>query len=197
MKTLATAIGLAVALSSCATAERRAPAPVADAASKPAARDEDPYLWLEATDDAKALDWVKARNAETVEAYARTPAFDTMQREILEVLDSDAKIPYVTRQGEFYYNFWRDKAHPRGVWRRTTLAEYRKDHPAWETVLDLDALGQAEHENWVWEGADCLRPAYRRCMIALSRGGADATVVGTVERIRWSSGSRERSGTPT
>ena len=29
------------------------------------------------------------------------------------------------------------------------------------------------------------------------RGGADATVVGTVERIRWSSGSRERSGTPT
>ena len=30
---------------------------------------EDPYLWLEETDSAKALDWVKARNAESVKTY--------------------------------------------------------------------------------------------------------------------------------
>jgi len=84
--------------------------------------------------------------------------------------------------GSHYYNFWRDAANPRGLWRRTPLAEYAKAQPAWEVVLDLDALGKAENINWVWAGADCLRPdtpaqPYRRCMLALSRGGADATVL--------------------
>jgi len=35
----------------------------------------------------------------------------------------------------------------------------------------------AEKENWVWHGADCLKPEYRRCLVQLSRGGADADVV--------------------
>ena len=75
------------------------------------------------------------------------------------------------------YNLWQDASHPRGLWRRTTLAEYRKARPAWETVIDLDALGQAEGENWVWGGAACLGPAYGAAWSALSRGGADARVV--------------------
>src|SRR5262249_3100138 len=62
-------------------------------------------------------------------------------------------------------------------WRRTTLAEYRKSDPAWELLLDVDALGAAEKVNWVWGGAQCLGPDYRRCLVSLSRGGADAKVV--------------------
>jgi prolyl oligopeptidase len=137
---------------------------------------EDPYLWLEETDSTKALDWVKARNAETVNKYASSPQFKTMSDQILEVMDSKEKIPFVSKMGPFYYNFWRDAAHSRGLWRRTTLDEYRKDHPKWETVIDLDALATAEKENWVWHGADCLRPDYRQCLVSLSRGGADANV---------------------
>ena len=76
-----------------------------------------------------------------------------------------------------YYNFWKDKEHPRGIWRRASLAEYRKPNPAWETLIDLDALDKAEKENWVWHGANCLKPEYRHCLILLSRGGADADVV--------------------
>ena len=90
-----------------------------------------------------------------------------------------AKIPGVEKIGGYYYNFWKDAQHPRGLWRRTTLDEYRKPEPRWETVIDLDALGADEHENWVWHGADCLREndgRYRRCLVALSRGGADADV---------------------
>jgi len=78
---------------------------------------------------------------------------------ILDILDADARIPYVEKLGPWYYNFWRDAKNPRGLWRRTTLEEYRKEHPAWETVIDLDALGAAEKENWVWHGADCLKPS--------------------------------------
>ena len=137
---------------------------------------DDPHAWLEDVAGEKQLDWVKARNAKAEAELASTPEFKSLEAEILAILDSDAKIPGVYKQGEWYYNFWQDKQNPRGIWRRTSLAEYRKPSPRWETVLDIDALNKAENENWVWHGANCLRPAYDRCLIALSRGGADADV---------------------
>jgi len=137
---------------------------------------QDPYAWLEDVSGAKALDWVKAQNARSEQRLAATPQFKQMESGIREVLDSDAKIPGVQKIGDHYYNFWKDRQHARGLWRRTTLEEYRKPNPTWETVIDLDALNQAENEQWVWHGADCLRPDYRRCLVALSRGGSDADV---------------------
>ncbi len=146
------------------------------AAAKETAMPQDPYAWLEDVTGTKALDWVKAQNAKTEARLAETPAFKAREAGIREVLDSDAKIPAVQKIGPYYYNLWKDRTHERGLWRRTTLDEYRKPEPKWETVLDLDALNKAEGENWVWHGANCLRPEYRRCLIALSRGGADADV---------------------
>ncbi|MBO9829345.1 S9 family peptidase [Xanthomonas sp. A2111] len=146
------------------------------AAAKETAMPQDPYAWLEDVTGTKALDWVKAQNAKTEARLAETPAFKAREAGIREVLDSDAKIPAVQKIGPYYYNLWKDRAHERGLWRRTTLDEYRKPEPKWETVLDLDALNKAEGENWVWHGANCLRPEYTRCLIALSRGGADADV---------------------
>ncbi len=140
----------------------------------------DPNQWLEAVEDPKALDWVRQQNAKTEAELAATPEFRKLESELLAIYDSDARIPGVYKQGEWYYNFWRDKQNPRGLWRRTTLEEYRKPQPKWETVLDLDALNKAEgladDKQWVWHGANCLRPDYTRCLVALSRGGADADV---------------------
>jgi len=137
---------------------------------------DDPYLWLEDVEGQEALDWVRARNAVSKEALAGDPRFEQVRTSLLEILDSNARIPYVGKMGDYYYNFWRDRNNPQGVWRRTTLEEYRKDEPKWEVLLDIDALGKAEGVNWVWAGAECLRPEYDRCLIDLSRGGADATV---------------------
>lgn len=136
----------------------------------------DPYVWLEDVQGDKALDWVKARNAKAEAEIATTPAFKTLEAQIRTILDSDAKIPGVQKIGDYYYNFWKDAKHQRGLWRRTTLAEYRKAEPQWETVLDLDALNAKEGAKWVWHGANCLRPKYERCLIALSPGGSDADV---------------------
>ena len=138
---------------------------------------DDPYLWLEDVQGDKALGWVRERNAQSRQQLQAYPDFMKMRDGFRAILDSREKIPYVSRQGDWLYNFWRDAEHQRGLWRRTTLAEYRKPQPAWDTVLDLDALGKAENENWVWSGASCLGPAYTRCLMRLSRGGADATVV--------------------
>ncbi|MBD9469094.1 prolyl oligopeptidase family serine peptidase [Pseudoxanthomonas sp. PXM01] len=152
---------------------------VAGALSAPAHAKEadvsnDPYAWLEDVEGQKQLDWVKGVNAKAEAEIATTPAFRELEADIRAILDSDAKIPGVQKIGDHYYNFWKDKQHERGLWRRTTLAEYRKAQPQWETVLDLDALNKAEGKNWVWHGADCRKPDYTRCLIALSRGGADA-----------------------
>lgn len=137
---------------------------------------QDTWQWLEAVTDEKALDWVRQRNAKTEADLAGTAQFKQLEADIRAILDSDAKIPAVDKQGDWYYNFWKDAQHERGVWRRTTLEEYRKPEPKWETVIDLDALNKAENENWVWHGATCLKPEYKRCLVALSRGGADADV---------------------
>ncbi|MFP7722347.1 prolyl oligopeptidase family serine peptidase [Lysobacter sp. A3-1-A15] len=142
--------------------------------NQPAATD--PYLWLEEVEADAALAWVREQNAKSEAELAATPAFKALEADILAILDSDAKIPGVQKIGDYYYNFWKDKNHERGLWRRTTLASYRTDSPEWETVIDLDALNKAEGENWVWHGANCLKPDYERCLVALSRGGADADV---------------------
>jgi prolyl oligopeptidase len=137
----------------------------------------DPHLWLEEVLGERALAWVRERNRDSESELTARPGFAERERAIREVLDSRDQIPAVRRIGAHLYNLWRDAANPRGLWRRTTLVEYRKPSPAWETVLDLDTLGQAEGENWVWGGATCHGPTYRRCLLQLSRGGADATVV--------------------
>lgn len=147
-------------------------------ANKPEPKTQDPYLWLEEVTGDKAIEWVKARNAESGKELADAPGFADLRADLLKILDSKERIPSISKRGPYFYNFWRDAKNPRGLWRRTTLDEYRKAEPKWDILIDLDALGKAEKENWVWKGAQILRDGgYRHALIHLSRGGADAIVV--------------------
>ncbi|NBW96166.1 MAG: S9 family peptidase, partial [Planctomycetia bacterium] len=130
----------------------------------------DPFLWLEDVTGDRQLEWVRARNAESGRALAESKEFKGLETRLLAILDSKDRIPMVSKIGDRLYNFWRDANHPKGVWRRTTLDEYRKPEPVWETVLDLDGLAAAEKENWVWHGATVLEPEDRLCLVSLSRG---------------------------
>ena len=146
-------------------------------AAQPDDTSDDPHLWLEDVTGEKQIAWVRERNAESTRVLTSGTGFPVLERRILSILDSKERIPAVTKIGDRYYNFWRDAANPKGVWRSTTLDEYRKAEPAWETVIDIDALAKAENENWVWHGATVLEPEDRVCLVSLSRGGADADVV--------------------
>ena len=114
---------------------------------------DDPYQWLEDVTGDKSIAWVREQNAKSGAELAQSAPFRKLEGDIRAILDSDAKIPVVEKIGDHYYNFWKDKSHERGLWRRTTLDEYRKPQPRWETVIDLDALNAAEKENWVWHGS--------------------------------------------
>jgi prolyl oligopeptidase len=153
------------------------PTPTTTAGTGTAVAKDDPHEWLEDVTGEKQLAWVKEQNATSQGELEATPGFEALRLRLLSIYDSKDKIPGVGVQGKWLYNFWKDEANPRGLWRRTTLAEYKKKKPKWETVLDLDALGKAEGENWVWHGAQCLYPKYEKCLVSLSRGGADADVV--------------------
>jgi prolyl oligopeptidase len=138
--------------------------------------EDDPYRWLEEVDSPRASAWVRERSAATAAALADED-FTRLRDELLRVLDDEDRIPVTIWHGGHLYNLWRDAAHPRGLWRRTTLSEYRRPEPDWQVLLDVDGLAADEEENWVWQGFDLLRPDHRRALVYLSRGGSDARVV--------------------
>ena len=137
----------------------------------------DPYLWLEEVGGEKALAWVNQQNELALKELQAQPGYDALHERLKTILNAKERIPFVTKHGDFYYNFWRDARHTRGIWRRTTLEQYRHAEPEWETVLDIDKLAADENENWVWHGVSCLYPKGERCLVQLSRGGGDAHVV--------------------
>ena len=142
----------------------------------PAPPTDDPHLWLEDVTGERALSWVEAQNKRSL-GVLENDEQRKLQARLLAIYDSKEKIPYAFKRGAHLYNFWQDDKHVRGVWRRTSLAEYRKPEPRWEVMLDVDALAQAESENWVFAGVIWLEPSYERALVELSRGGGDATVV--------------------
>jgi prolyl oligopeptidase len=142
-----------------------------------AAQQADPFIWLEEVEGRAALEWVEARNASTVTELGRHPFYEPIFRRAVEILDSQERIAFPSILGGRIYNFWQDAAQPRGVWRRTSWESYLGGEPAWETVLDIDALAASEGVPWAFGGATCLAPEYERCLVRLSRGGADAVEI--------------------
>ncbi len=143
-----------------------------------AAQEADPYLWLEDIEGAKALGWVKQENAATDALITGRPGFEADRKRAREILDDDRQIAMPSEvMGDTITNFWRDAANPRGLWRQSPLDAYLAGKPVWTTLIDVDALGKAEKQSWVWHGADCLAPAYTRCLVSLSPGGTDADIV--------------------
>ncbi len=148
--------------------------------AQPESTVEDPYLWLEKVEGPNALAWARGQNQVSQAELEAHPLFEPIHERALDILTSDDRIAYPSLQGGMIYNFWRDADHVRGLWRRTSVEDYRtsdsNDDPAWDVLLDLDELAEQENENWVWAGANCRYPDYDRCLVSLSIGGADASV---------------------
>ena len=136
----------------------------------------DPYIWLEEVEGQKALAWAKEQNQKTTADLEKVKQFKPIHERTLQILDSKERIPRPDLMGDMVYNFWQDKDHARGIWRRAALASYRTPAPQWETVIDVDALVKADGIPWAWNGAICLPPERTRCMVSLARGGSDAAV---------------------
>jgi prolyl oligopeptidase len=149
--------------------------PVAGAAMSPD-NSKDPNLWLEAVSSPRAMDWVKSENAKSLAVLKGDPHYETFYQQALAIGQAQDRVPVPSQLNGQIFNFWQDAEHVRGLWRRTSLDDFRTTAPHWIPVLDVDALAKEEHANWVWKGANCLEPEERFCLIALSDGGEDAVV---------------------
>ncbi|HJV98036.1 MAG TPA: prolyl oligopeptidase family serine peptidase [Arthrobacter sp.] len=143
----------------------------------PAPEPTDENIWLEEIYGEEPLAWVREQNART-EDLLEDADYAALEGSILEVLDSTDRIAMVGKRGDWYYNFWKDQANPKGLWRRTTWESYCTDAPEWDVLLDVDALAAAEGVEWVFHGATFLRPPvgepHRLALLALSPDGGDA-----------------------
>lgn len=142
--------------------------------SLPGTHPQDPHRWLEEIDSPAALEWVGGRSRDSEDRLGSVPGHAARHAAVREALEAPDRIPLVGQVGEHLYGFWTDAENPRGVWRRTTWESYRSDEPAWEVLVDVDALARDEDVPWVWQGASLLRPTHDRALVHLSRGGADA-----------------------
>lgn len=138
---------------------------------------EDKYLWLEEVDGQKALEFVNAQNKTTIAELSAEKDYQNIYDKSLAIYNSDERIAYPSIRGNYVYNFWKDKDHVRGIWRRSTVDDYRKGNPNWETLLDIDKLSEEDDIKWVYKGSSGLYPNYNRFLIELSKGGGDAVVV--------------------
>ncbi len=166
------AAGAAVGAWQALKAENAKP-PAAPEVARP---DPDPYLWLANIHGAKALAWVQVQNVKSDAVLKSDPVYAKDRATILAMLNAKARIAAPSLDRDWVLNFWQDKAHMRGVWRRAKIAGYNSGHPDWQTLLDLDKLDAETGKNWVWKGAECT-PAFDRCLISLSPGGGDAVSI--------------------
>ncbi|NOT42460.1 MAG: S9 family peptidase [Alphaproteobacteria bacterium] len=142
-----------------------------------AATSDDPFLWLEDVRGQRALKWVRAQNELTLRSLRSDDGYGEALAAASAIVGAKDRIPYGSLAAGWVHNFWQDERHPRGVWRRTRLSDYRDREPAWEALIDLDALAASQGRDWTWRGAECLPPTFTRCLIRLSRNGDEAIIV--------------------
>lgn len=151
---------------------------LAAAAASGASQPADPYLWLEEIEGARPLEQAKAWNSETETVLTKLPGYSEREARALKLLNDPEQIAMPSGViGDKVLNHWVDANSKRGLWRVASLDSYVAGKPEWKVLIDVDALGKAEGKSWVWHGANCLAPEYRRCLVSLSPGGTDADVV--------------------
>jgi prolyl oligopeptidase len=136
----------------------------------------DPYDYMEEVEGARAIEWVKGQSTRSLAHLEADPRFAPMREQALAIVNNKERLALGTIRDGYLYNFWQDATNVRGLWRRSPLAAYAAGTPAWETLLDIDALARTENANWVYKGVTCEPGAGNRCLVQLSNGGKDATI---------------------
>ncbi|VAW38355.1 Prolyl endopeptidase [hydrothermal vent metagenome] len=138
---------------------------------------QDKYLWLENIDDEKSMQWVTKHNKITDNKLASTALYKDLYSQALTVLNTKNKLPSISQNGKWIYNLWQDSQNPRGIYRRTTLKQFKKDQPKWQTILDMDKYSQQQGQNYDFRGLSCALDKQKKCLIRLSPGGSDAVEI--------------------
>lgn len=165
MRTLQPAWICLLGLAACAHPQKMEPSSV------------DPHQYLEDSKDPETQRWVKRETRLATDELEGDWRFSKLRAEAAAILNSEARLAEGSILGGHIYNLWQSEAHPRGLWRRSPVEAYRAGKPSWEVLLDLDKLSQVDGRSLGLADADCLGPEYARCLVQLSVGGGDQTIL--------------------
>jgi prolyl oligopeptidase len=152
------------------------------AAAQPAGRARDPYAFLIPQFGTKALEWAKEQTHATRATLKRSASFTAVLADMRAVHARERALPtYYLLGGRLFMRLERDKLHPYG---RIAVADAAPSGrpETWRTVFDLDAYNRTVSVpytfKWITPEAECLAPAYDRCMFPLYyNGGQDNAYV--------------------
>ena len=120
------------------------------------------------------------------EAFKTQPLYAELRDRFLSVFNDKDRVAYPDMAGNNVYNLWQDEKNERGLWRRMSKEDYLKGENNWETVLDLDELSAKENRKWVFGGATWLGPDNNLCLLSLSDGGKDESVIREFDAVKKS-----------
>jgi prolyl oligopeptidase len=135
---------------------------------------DDPFLWLEDAQGARALAWVAAENAKTEAVLQADARFRDNYAALIKMASGTRYVPPPSLLGDGVAVFTADASHPRGALQWATLADYQAPTPQWRTLIDVGALDAADGQNWLIPSIDCPPRNAHRCLVTLSAGGEDA-----------------------
>ena len=122
--------------------------------------------------------WVKEQNAQSVKELEARPEFKGLHEKLVAIYNSRDRIPTAAKRGKWLYDFWQDAENPRGVWRRTTMEEYRKKDPAWGDGARRRASSPpTKTRSGCSRARTASSPITRAASSSLFRGGADAAEI--------------------
>ena len=133
--------------------------------------------YLENVEGTEALAFAKKNNGLSDLRLKTDKRYQIAYDAILKIVSAKDKLPAFYILNNEIYNFWQDNVHIKGILRKASIASFNTGKPEWKLVLDVDKLSEIEKENWVYKGLSCLEPDYESCIVSLSRGGKDATVL--------------------
>jgi prolyl oligopeptidase len=147
----------------------------------PAIAGADPFIELEALDDARVDQWVDSQNTRTTTAFGKTPETDALTARLKKAYTSQERIVSCSRYGDWGYNTWQDEENPLGIVRRTPWSAWLAGKAEWQIILDVDKLdlnnNPADATRWALHDFDMLYPTWDRALVSLSPGGSDACLV--------------------
>ena len=153
------------------------------------APDDDPYLWLEEIEGARGARLGRGAEPRRPWRGSAMPRFAADRDALAAIFDRPDNIPVIARRGDRVFNFWKDAAHPRGVWRTTTLDELpRRDAELATSCSTSTRSPRAEGEDWIWGGASTIpgpsRPRHPETVARRRRCRGVARVRPAVGRVR-------------
>lgn len=155
------------------------------ATAAPTPAPDDRFEWLEPADDAAALEWAAQRSFHALHQLLADPESKVVLQEVRNTGNQAATPPPFAQPysvlGNLLARVIINGEHPSGIIQTAALGPKGIAGP-WRTVLDIDALNQAEHEQYGLPvlnlSTSCLAPQYHRCMITLGLKGSE------IQRLR-------------